>query len=330
MIKKPKNPPMKKRNLLVAFFALFVSAFVFAQSNQKPLRIIVTFTAGGPVDFVARTIAEPLSKELGRTVLVENRPGGNGAIGAAEIMRAEPDGSMVWLSSVGAVAINQALYEKLAYDMNRDFAPVSLVVNNVELLVVNQNNPAKDAGDFVTKAKSQKDPTPIASSGTGSIPHLALLQLQDSTKVDFIHVPYTGMSQALTDVMGGQVAGVFADVPAVMGQVKSGRLKPMGIASKNRHPGLPDVKTFEELGIKAVDTNNWYGLFVSSKTPRQLIDQINKAIKNVLLDPATSNKLLQSGAEPKSSTPEELGAILKADADKWSTLIKVKNIKANL
>jgi tripartite-type tricarboxylate transporter receptor subunit TctC len=180
------------------------------------------------------------------------------------------------------------------------------------------------------KAKSQKDPTPIASSGTGSIPHLALLQLQDSTKVDFIHVPYTGMSQALTDVMGGQVAGVFADVPAVMGQVKSGRLKPMGIASKNRHPGLPDVKTFEELGIKAVDTNNWYGLFVSSKTPRQLIDQINKAIKNVLLDPATSNKLLQSGAEPKSSTPEELGAILKADADKWSTLIKVKNIKANL
>jgi tripartite-type tricarboxylate transporter receptor subunit TctC len=147
--------------------------------------------------------------------------------------------------------------------------------------------------------------------------------------VDFLHVPYNGMAPALTDLMGGQVAGVFADVPAVMNQVKGGRLKALAIASKQRHPGLPDVKTFEELGIKAVDTNNWYGLFVSSKSPRTAIDTVNAAVKKVLLDPAVNSKLLQSGAEPKPSTPEELAAILKADREKWAALIRAKNLKAD-
>jgi tripartite-type tricarboxylate transporter receptor subunit TctC len=330
---------MKKRNFAKVLLASAMGAALttllatavpaFAQSGTKPVRIIVSFAPGGPVDFVARTISDPLSKELGRTVIVENKPGANGAIGAAEIMRSEPDGNTMWITSVGAAAINSSLYEKLSYDMQKDFAPVSLVVNNVELFVTTQTYPAKDAAEFVALAKTKKDPTPIASSGTGSIPHLALLQLQDSSKVDFLHVPYNGMAPALTDLMGGQVAGVFADVPAVMNQVKGGRLKALGIASKQRHPGLPDVKTFEELGIKAVDTNNWYGLFVSSKTPRAAIDAMNAAVKKVLLEPAVNAKLLQSGAEPKSSTPEELASILKLDKDKWATLIKAKNLKAD-
>ncbi len=319
---------MKKISLAIALLASLCLTSAFAQSGQKPVRIIVSFAPGGPVDFVARTISEPLSRELGRTVLVENRPGANGAIGANEVMRAEADGSTMWITSVGAAAINSSLYEKLSYDMQKDFSPVSLVVNNVELFVALQTYPAKDAAEFVSMARARKDPTPVASSGTGSIPHLALLQLQDSSKVDFLHVPYNGMAPALTDLMGGQVAGVFADVPAVMNQVKGGRLKPLGIASRQRHPGLPDVKTFEELGIKAVDTNNWYALFVSSKTPRAAIDVINKAVKKVLLEPAVSAKLLQSGAEPKSSTPEELAALLKTDKEKWAALIKAKNLKA--
>ena len=320
---------MIKRTLLILILIFSFGLSVKAQPAKKPIRIIVAFAAGGPVDFVARTIADPLAKELGRVVLVENRPGASGAIGAAEVIRAEPDGETMWITSVGAAAINPALFEKMSYDMGRDFSAVSLIVNNVELFVTNTKNPANDAAQFIAAVKSKKDATPIGSSGTGSIPHLAMLQLQDSTGLDLLHVPYNGMAPALTDLMGGQVDAEFADVPAVINYVKGGRLKPLAIASKHRISQLPEVKTFEELGIKAVDSNNWYGIFVSSKTPRSVIDQLNKNLKKVLENPSTVTKLEQSGTEPRWSTPDELTAILKLDTQKWAKLIKDKNIKVN-
>ncbi len=320
---------MNKRTLLILILSLSFGLSVKAQPAKKPIRIIVAFAAGGPVDFVARTIADPLAKELGRVVLVENRPGASGAIGGAEVIRAEPDGETMWITSVGAAAINPALFEKMSYDMGRDFSAVSLIVNNVELFVTNTKNPANDAAQFIAAVKSKKDATPIGSSGTGSIPHLAMLQLQDSTGLDLLHVPYNGMAPALTDLMGGQVDAEFADVPAVINYVKGGRLKPLAIASKHRISQLPEVKTFEELGIKAVDSNNWYGIFVSSKTPRSVIDQLNKNLKKVLENPSTVTKLEQSGTEPRWSTPDELTAILKSDTQKWAKLIKDKNIKVN-
>lgn len=316
---------MKKRHLLGIAASLLLAGAAWAQT-AKPVRIIVAFAAGGPVDAMARTIAEPLSRALGRTVLVENRPGASGAIGANEVLRAEPDGSVLWLTSVGAVAINPALYPKLSYNMARDFVPVSLVANNVELFVADSKNTARDAVELIAQARQSKSPMPIASSGKGSIPHLALLQLEQSTGVDLLHVPYNGMAPALTDLFGGQVAGVFADVPAVMGHVRSGRLKALGIASKTRHPLLPEVKTFEEQGFKAVDTNNWYGLFASAKTPPELIRSLNRAVHVALSDPAANAKITQSGAEPKASTPEELGALLRADTEKWAQLIRARNI----
>ena len=318
---------MNKRSLMLTLaLTLFTPMPLFAQGSDKPVRIIVTFAAGGPVDTMARTIAEPLGKALGRTVIVDNKPGANGAIGANEVMRAEPDGNTLWLSSVGAAAINQAIYPRMSYNMMRDFTPVSLVANNVELFVVNASNKAADAAEFVAQAKLQKDSAPIASSGKGSIPHLALLQLEQSAGVELLHVPYNGMAPALTNLMGGQVAGVFADVPAVKGHVKAGRLRALGIASKTRHPLLPDVKTFEEQGFKAVDTNNWYAMFVSSKTPPEIVKALNKAVQQAVADPAANARITQSGAEPKSSTPEEMAALLKADTDKWSRLIKVRQI----
>ncbi|MCA0324590.1 MAG: tripartite tricarboxylate transporter substrate binding protein [Proteobacteria bacterium] len=318
---------MKKSKLLLLLsLALTATTPTLAQSSGKPVRIVVTFAPGGPVDTMARTIADPLAKALGRTVIVDNKPGANGAIGANDVLRSDADGSVMWLTSVGAAAINQAIYPKLSYNMQKDFAPVSLVANNVELFVVNANSPAKDAAEFVATAKTKKDSQPIASSGKGSIPHLALLQLQQAAGVDLLHVPYNGMAPALTNVLGGQVAGVFADVPAVMGYVKSGKLKALGIASKTRHPLLPDVKTFEEQGFKAVDTNNWYALFVSSKTPPETIKSLNQAVRQAVADPAASARITESGAEPKSSSPEEMGALLKADADKWTKLIKSRNI----
>lgn len=277
-----------------------------AQPTGKPLRIISSFSPGGPVDFVARTLAERLGRELNRPVIVENKPGANGALGAMETLRAEPDGSTLWITSVGAAAINPTLAPKLSYDTMKDLTPVSLVANNVEALVINAKDPAKDAVEFIKKAKASKNPLPMASSGSGSIPHLALIQLEDATGAKFLHIPYKGMAPAFTDLMGGQVEGSFADVAAILPQVQGGRLKPIGIAASKRHPSLPDVKTFEEQGIKAVDTNNWYALFASSKTPAPVIAQLNKAVRDSLADPEVSAKLLRGGAEPKSSTPSTL------------------------
>lgn len=319
---------MKKRSLMVLAAAL-VATSVWAQPSSKPVRIIVTFNAGGPVDTMARTIAEPLGKTLGRTVIVENKPGANGAIGAAEVLRSEPDGSVIWITSVGAAAINQSLYPKLAYNMQSDFAPVSLVANNVELFVVNPKETARDASEFIAQLKARKESPAIASSGKGSIPHLALVQLEMATGVEMLHVPYNGMAPVLTDLLGGQVAGVFADVPAVMTYVRSGKLKALGIASTKRHAALPDVKTFQEQGFPNVDSNNWYAMFVSAKTAPDVVQQLNKAVRAAVADPAANAKIVQSGAEPKSSSPEELAALLKADTEKWAQLIKTRNIKVD-
>lgn len=312
--------------LCTALGALPWSTLALAQ--PKTTRIVVSFTPGGPVDAVARTISEQLGKELGRTVVIDNRPGANGALGAMEAARAEPDGSTLWITSVGAAAINPSLYEKLPYDMRRDFAPVSLVVNNVELLVVNPADPARDAADFVALGKKRDTPVFMASSGIGSIPHLAIEQLTDSTGMKLVHVPYKGAAPAITDLMGNQVGGFFGDVPGLIGHVKSGKLKALGIASPSRHPALPEVKTLEEQGIKGVDTVNWYALFVSAKTPPAIIDALNKAVRNTLNTPAVRERLLQSGAEPAPSSPQELASLLKLDTDKWAKLIKAKNIKA--
>ncbi|WP_304306782.1 tripartite tricarboxylate transporter substrate binding protein [Pseudacidovorax intermedius] len=320
---------MKRRHAVAALGTALVAVTTPLANAQggKPLRIVTSFSPGGPVDFVARTLADTLGRQLGRPVIVDNKPGANGALGAMDVLRAEPDGNTLWITSVGAAAINPVLQERVAYNTARDFVPVSLVANNVEVFVVDRTLPVDDAAAFVQRARAQKQPLPIASSGQGSIPHLALVQLEEATGVKFLHVPYKGMSLALTDLVGGQVQGVFADVPAVMSQIEGGRLKALGIAASRRHPSLPQVKTFEEQGIKAVDTNNWYALFASAKTPPAVVAELNAAVRKTLADPGVSARLLKSGAEPRSSSPEELAALLKADTAKWSALIKSRNIR---
>jgi len=298
-----------------------------ASAQGKVTRIVVAFPAGGPVDFVARAIAEPLGKALGQTVIVENKPGGNGAIAAQSVLQAPPDGTTLWLTSVGAAAINPVLYEKLAYDMQRDFAPVSRVVDNDEILVVDAANPAKDAAEFVARAKTSSQPVAIASTGIGSIPHLAMEQLADATKANFLHVPYKGAAPAVTDVMGGQVAAFFGDIPGLIGHIKSGRLKALGIAAPKRSPVLPDLATLAEQGLPGVDSDNWYALFVPAKTPPATIAALNAAVRAALATPALSERLVASGTVPAPSTPEELAALVRHDTQKWGALIRAKNIR---
>jgi tripartite-type tricarboxylate transporter receptor subunit TctC len=318
---------MRKHSLTAALLCMVCSTSALAQT--KITRIIVSFPPGGPVDTVARTVGEQLARELDRTVIVENKPGANGAIGAQEVMKAAPDGTTIWITSVGAAAINPALYDKLPYDMQRDFAPVSLVVNNEEVLVVNAHDPAQDAAQFVAAAKAKSDTTAMASSGVGSIPHLAIEQLADATGAKLLHVPYKGAAPALTDLMGGQVAGFFGDVPGLIGHVKSGKLRAIGVASMRRHPALPGVKTFAEQGIANIDTNNWYAFFVAAQTPPAVVDALSTSTRAALTNPAVAEKLSGMGAEPAPSTPQELAAILAKDTEKWGRLIRAKSIKAD-
>jgi tripartite-type tricarboxylate transporter receptor subunit TctC len=319
---------MLRNAFTVLLAGMLLAAGPALAQAPKTVRIIVAFAPGGPVDFVARVLADQLGKELGQTVIVEDKPGANGAIGAELVAKSAPDGTTLWLSSVGAVAINPSLYPKLPYDPQRDFAPVSGVVNNVEVLVVNPRNPANNAAEFVAATKQRSEPTPMASSGIGSIPHLAMELMADASGAKLLHVPYKGAAPAITDVLGGQVAGFFGDVPGLIGHIKGGKLKAIGIAAPKRHPLLPEVKTFEELGIRGVDSDNWYALFAAAKTPRADIERLNQAVRRALAVEAVRAKLVASGADPAPSSPEELAALLARDTAKWARVIREKQIKA--
>ena len=313
---------------LIAVAALALSANL-AQPVMAQTRIthlVVAFPPGGPVDFVARTIGEQLGKELGTQVIIENKAGANGAIAADFVVRAPADGNTIWLTSVGAVAINPPLYDKLPYDPVRDLAPISLVVNNVELLVVGADNPANTGAEFVANAKRKKDGATMASSGTGSVPHLAMELLGDVSKARLVHVPYKGAAPAITDVIAGHVDGFFGDIPGLVGFIKAGKLKPIGIASLKRHPLLPDVKTFNEMGMPGVDSDNWYALFAGKTTPATEVARLNLAVRRTLATESVRSKLMASGAEPSASSPDELAALMKNDTAKWGKVIRDKKI----
>ncbi|GAB3498335.1 tripartite tricarboxylate transporter substrate binding protein [Curvibacter fontanus] len=324
---KLHHPIRRACTLGLACLSLLLATAALAQ-QAKITRIIVAFPPGGPVDFVARTLAEQLGKELGHQVIIENKAGANGAIAAEYVARSAPDGQTLWLTSVGAVAINPALYDKLSYDPQRDLTPVSGVVNNVEVLVVGAGAPYNTGAEFVAASRQNPGkPLTMASSGTGSVPHLAMELLNDAARINLMHIPYKGAAPAITDVIAGHVNGFFGDIPGLISHIKSGRLKAIGLAATRRHPLLPEVKTFEEMGVPGVDSDNWYALFAAKGTPAAEIDRVNQAVRRTLGNEAVKARLQASGAEVAASTPAQLAALLKNDTAKWTRVVKAKNIQ---
>lgn len=305
--------------------ALGCASSAMAQSEMT--RLLVAFPPGGPVDFIARTMSQQLAKELGHPVIVENKPGANGAIAADSVIRSAPDGKTLWLTSVGAVAINPALYPKLNYKPASELVPVSLVVNNVEIMVVNAQTSFKDAKDFVQAASQRKDkPMTMASSGTGSVPHLAAIQLNESAGLNLMHVPYKGAAPAITDLMAGHVDGFFGDIPGLVGAIDSGKFRPVGIAAAKRSARYPNVPTFDELGYKGVDSNNWYAVFAPKGTSAPVAAALSRAIHAALHAPDVQRKIEASGAEVVGSSPEALAQQLATDTDKWTAIIRRNRI----
>ena len=294
---------------------------------SRTVKIVVAFPAGGPTDFVARVLADKLKGALGQSVIIENKPGANAAIGAESVAKSDPDGYTLFFTTAGAVVINPHMRANLPYDPIKDFAPITLVVNTMEVLVVKSDTPMKSATDLVAFAKSRPDGIAMASTGVGSPPHLALELFKGSSGANVLHVPYRGAAPAVTDVVGGQVPAMFADLPVRMPQIRGGTLRPIGVGSKRRASVLPDVPTLDEQGIKDVYADNWYALFAPAKTPAPVIARLNAAVNAVLKDPETARKLIDAGADPAAGTPEELAAFLKSELERWGKVVKEKNIK---
>ena len=310
----------------LAFFGLAGAAYA-QDYPSRTVKIVVAFPAGGPTDFVARVLADKLKGILGQSVIIENKPGANAAIGAESVAKSDPDGYTLFFTTAGAVVINPHMRANLPYDPVKDFAPITLVVNTMEVLVVKSDTSMKSATDLVALAKSRPDGIAMASTGIGSPPHLALELFKSSSGANVLHVPYRGAAPAVTDVVGGQVHAMFADLPVLMPQIKGGTLRPIGVGSKRRASVLPDVPTLDEQGIKDVYADNWYALFAPAKTPAPVIAKLNAAVNAVLKDPETAKRLIEAGADPAAGTPEQLAEFLKSELERWGKVVKEKNIK---
>jgi tripartite-type tricarboxylate transporter receptor subunit TctC len=306
---------------------LFASAAPAQDYPTRPVRLVVAFPAGGPTDFVARLLADKLKGILGQSVLVENKSGANAAIGADHVAKSDPDGYTLFFTTISAVVMNPHLRADLPYDPLRDFAPVTRLVMTKEVLVVNAKSPIKTAKELIDLAKEKNGGLPMASTGVGSLPHLALELFQQSAGIKVVHVPYRGAAPAVTDILGGQVLGCFLDLPVVMPQILSGNLRALGTASAKRDEVLPDVPTLDEQGYRDVHADNWYALFAPARTPPAVIAKLNSAFTAALNDAEVRRKLLQAGAVPAPTTPEELGEILKSDYARWGEIIRARNIK---
>jgi tripartite-type tricarboxylate transporter receptor subunit TctC len=312
---------------ILSILALACVPLGAALAQGSYVRLVVAFPPGGPSDLMARVISEQLGKELKQNVVVENRPGGNGAVAAQYVLHEPADGKTLWLTTAGAITINPYLYPKLSYDV-KDLAPVSLVVNTPEMLVVNPKNPAKDAREFIQNA-AKGSQVNFASSGIGSMPHMAIALLTEQTRVGFLHVPEKGAAPAISDLMGGHVDAFVGDLPGVQALVKSGGLKGLALASSKRSPLFPDILTFEEQGIKGMELlNNWSGIYVSSKVPAATIEQINQAVRRTLADPNVAGKLRELGVDPQATSPAELGTLASRDSTQWARIIKANKIQA--
>jgi tripartite-type tricarboxylate transporter receptor subunit TctC len=317
---------MFKKLAAAAALATAFSGNAFAQAGTTHL--VIAFPAGGPVDFVVRTISDQLGKELKTTIVVDNKPGANGNIAAESVARATPDGTTLFFSSVGTIVINPSLYEKVPFNTFRDFQPVSLVVNNSTIFVVNQASPIKSIPDLVETSKKGKEPIAIASTGIGGMPHLTLEMFTSASKANLLHVPYKGAAPAITDLLGNQVGGFFGDIPGLIGHIQGGKLRPLGIAAPKRSAVLPNVPTLGEAGYGVVEANNWYALVAPAKVPAERVKAVNEAVARTLANEDVKAKLLKSGAEPSASSQAELLALMKKDTAKWAAIIKEKNIKA--
>nr|WP_231909760.1 tripartite tricarboxylate transporter substrate binding protein [Cupriavidus nantongensis] len=288
----------------------------------KPIRWIVPYAAGGGSDFLARTIGQGLSAKVGQPVVVDNKPGGNTAIGAAETARAAADGYTVLSADNGTLVFNPVLYKSLSYHPAKDLAPVTLLGRFPMILVVGAGSPAKTAKDFIAQAKSTQGGINYGSAGAGSPHHLAMELLKVEAGLPMTHAPYRGAAPALSDVAAGQVAAMMVDYAAGAGFIKGGKVRPLAVANATRLPQLPDVPTFAELGYARVEAAALVGMVVPAGTPPEVINTLNKDVVAAIREPAVNKRLVDFGVEPVGNTPAQFSELLRSESGRWTKLIR--------
>lgn len=295
---------------------------------SRPIRLIAPFPPAGAVDLVGRPIALRLQETLGQQILFENRPGAGGNIGAEAVAKAPADGYSLLMAAVTTHAISATLYQKLNYDLQKDLAPISLAANSPQVLVAHPSLPVKTVQDVIALARQRPGQLSWASQGNGTLSHLEQELLRSMAKIDVVHVPYKGSSPALADLFGGQVVLLFDSVPAVLHHIGAGKLRAIAVATSRRSNVLPDVPTVAETpGLKGYAAENWFGMMAPAAVPKEIIARLNGEMVKALAQPELRKRLLDIGFEPRSSTPEELRAIIASEIALWAKVIRDSGAK---
>ena len=318
--------------LLRAALALAVLCPVMAAAQtypSKPIKLVVPFPPGGPNDIIARAVGQRMSEIAGQPVTIDNRGGAGGALGTDAVAKAEPDGYTIAITSAGALAISTALQEKLPYDSVKDLKAITLVAKVPEMLVVATSVPAANMAELIALAKSKPGKLNFASSGPGSMPHLAGELLKMNAKIDIVHVPYRGAAPAVNDLLGQQVEMVWLDLPILLPQVQAGKLKPIAIGAKQRVAALKDVPTTAEAGFPQIEAENWYGMVAPAATPPAVVARLNALATEAMKSPEVIEKLASQGAILSPTSPDEFAAYIKSEIDKWGKVVQAAGIKPN-
>ena len=311
--------------------ALLVATTASAQptsgaASAKPMHIVVGFTPGGAPDMLARLLGERITTAWGQQVIVDNKPGAGGNTGADFVAKAAPDGLTIYVGTVGTHAINGALYAKMPYDMVKDFAPITLLATTPNLLVVNNDVPAKTLAEFIALGKREGKMT-FASSGSGTSIHVSGELFKTMTGIDMTHIPYKGRATAIPDLLGGPVTMMFDNMPSSLPLVKEGRLRALGVTSLKRSPAAPEIPTIAEQGLPGFDAASWFALFAPAGTPRPIVDRLQVEVKKILAQPEIAKKLAEAGLDAVGSSPDELAAYQRTEIAKWAKVVRDSGAK---
>lgn len=317
------------KTLLIAALLVVSTASLAQTYPSKPIHIIVPYPAGGTSDILARTIGQRLSESLGQPVIVENKPGANGNVGADFVAKAPADGYTLLLADIGALVISPSVYPTLPFDPVKDFAPVTMVAYSPHILVVHPSVPAASVKELVDLAKSKPGKLNFAISGVGGAPHLAGVDFAMRTGVDWTYIPYKGGAQAIADVAGGQadvtLNGMLATYPLVQG----GKLKILAVSSAKRMSAIPDIPTIAESGISGFETGSWQGVVAPAGTPREIAGRLNAEILRIVNAADMRDRLGKQGADVRTNTPDEFAAFIRSETAKWAKVVKDANIKVD-
>jgi len=320
------GPDLSRRALLAA--ALFAAAGPDAMAQaSRPIRLLVPFAPGGSTDILARAIGPKLGIALGQTVVIDNRAGAGGSIGAAEAAKAEPDGQTLLMGHIGTLAVNPAIYPKLGYDPLKSFVPVAWVARVPNVLVVSAASPARTFEEFIALARSKPGRLTYSSGGNGSAAHITFEYLKLKTRIFMVHVPYRGTAPSITDLLAGQVDATFTGAPAVLPHIRSGRLRALAVSSRTRMATLPEVPTVAESGVAGFEADQWYGVVAPAGTPAALVARLNAEINKALALPDVAQQLAAEGALAMPTTPKEFGDLIARELPRWAEVVKAGNVK---